>query len=254
MIPEYRLIRPLIKLKNNNILKKNCKKSIAFLKYSKKNKTYYFIFNSNSNSQVFNNTISLMAHLNNTDLTPFFSIITNFNYMVAAWRPAFNFQLLYYRDYDNMTKALIKQSLENSWIHEWYQEGLKNHHSALDFLINKSNIPQEIIIKIKVLTHVSGKLFQTLKDNNSKIANNFDYQLGYYLMLFYLLQLETRQTLKFNDVTNWNIKSYFNYSELFADKLKVINQLNDILMTVTEKDFNLYWRIINYALNGTFDS
>lgn len=244
MIPEYHLINSLINLPSNKITKKAIKRKTKTFKYDKKRKFNNFIFNINNN-RVFNHIINLDAELNQFSLDPYYANIVDFNFFIAGLMPIYEFQIIYYKDYKQIQEILFNASLTNSDIQKWYQESLnleKINIEDLKFILDNKKIPKEIKNKIISLTHVSGQLFETLSTNN--------YQLGYYFMLFYLLTLETRKTIQLRSITNWNLKSYFEYEDIFSYKLMILKKLNQILMELKEKNFNLYLRVINNIISG----
>lgn len=247
MIPEYRLINTLINLPINKVTKKAIKSKTKTLPYDNQAKVFNFIFNINNN-RVFNHVIGLDSELNQFSLDTYFPNIIDFNFILAGLMPVFEFQKIYYKDYKKIQETLVNEALLNADIAKWYQESLElkaNDTKELDFLLKNKKLPKDIKTKIINLTHISGQLFETLNTNN--------YQLGYNLMLFYLLTLETKKTMQFKSITNWNLKSYFPYEDLFAFKLLVMQKFNQALMELKGKNFNLYWRVINYVTTGHYE-
>lgn len=251
MIPEYRLINSLVNLPINKITKKQIKNKIKTFNYSRQTKLFNFIFSVNNN-RVFNHVFGLDSELNQFSLDPYFSKIVDFNFFVASLMPIFEFQKLYYKDYQKMQELLFNQSLSNSKIKKWYLESLdldldsiQDSVKELNFILDNANIPKEIKTKIINLTHVSGQLFENMSTNS--------YYLGYYLMLFYLLNLETKKTLQLKSNTNWNLKSYYQYEDIFSYKLLIMQKFSKKLMELKGKNFNLYWRVINYLITGHYE-
>lgn len=247
MIPEYRLINSLVNLPLNKGTKKEIKARTKTLNYHKKNKLNNFIFNTNNN-RVFNHIINLDAELNQFKLDSYYNNIVNFNFLVASLMPIFEFQTYYYKDYKKIQEILLTEAQANSDVPKWYQESLNINYNAnqdVIFLLKNKKIPKEIKSKIITLTHVTGQLFETLS------ANNF--QLGYYFMLYYLLALETKKSMQLNSLTNWNLKSYFEYEDLFLYKLRILDKFTQILMELKGKNFNLYLRVINYIIAGHYE-
>ncbi|MBE4703872.1 hypothetical protein [Spiroplasma platyhelix] len=247
MIPEYRLINSLVNLPINKVTKKVIKNKIKTFDYDKQTKIYNFMFNVNNN-RVFNHVIGLDSELNQFSLDTYFPNIIDFNFILAGLMPVFEFQTIYYKDYKKIQDILFNESLLNPDIQKWYQESLnlkQPNTEDLTFILSNKKLPKAIKTKIISLTHISGQLFETLNTNN--------YQLGYYLMLFYLLNLETKKTMQFNSSTNWNLKSFFLYEDLFSYKLLVMQKFNQALMELKGKNFNLYWRVINYITTGHYE-
>lgn len=245
MIPEYRLIYSLVNLPINKVIKKEIKNKTKSFNYEKKGKIFNFIFSINNN-RVFNHIIGLDSELNEYNLDTYFPNIVDFNLIIAGLMPIFEFQKLYYKDYKNIQELLISNSLLNSDIQKWYKESFSlEKNDDLTFIINNKKIPKDIKNKITALTHISGQLFESLSTNS--------YQLGYYLMLFYLLNLETKKTLQLKSSTNWNLKSYYQYEDIFSYKLLIMQKFSKILMELKGKNFNLYWRVINYITTGHYE-
>ncbi|MGL5268539.1 MAG: hypothetical protein ACRC8P_02090 [Spiroplasma sp.] len=248
MIPEYRLINSLVNLPINKITKKQIKNKVKTFNYQRQIKLFNFIFSVNNNC-MFNHVFSLDSELNQFSLDAYFDNIIDFNFFVAGLMPIFEFQKLYYKDYKKIQELLFNQALLNSKIKKWYQESLNlnqnNTNLDLDFILNNHRIPTEIKIKIINLTHISGQLFETLNTNS--------YQLGYFLMLFYLLNLETKKTLQLKSNTNWNLKSYYQYEDIFSYKLLIMQKFNKKLMELKGKNFNLYWRVVNYLITSHYE-
>lgn len=247
MIPEYRLINSLVNLPINKVTKRVIKNKIKNFEYDKQNQVYGFVFNVNNN-RVFNHVIGLDSELNQFSLDTYYPNIIDFNFLIAGLMPIFDFQKKYYKEYKKIQEALLCESLLNPDIQKWYEESLnlkKDATKDLEFLLKNEKLSEEIKTKIITLTYVSGQLFETLSTNS--------YQLGYYLMLFYLLNLETKKTLQFKSKTNWNVIHYFPYEDLFSFKLLVMQQFNQELMQLKGKNFNLYWRVINYITAGHYE-
>lgn len=247
MIPEYRLIYSLVNLPINKITKKEIKNKVKSFNYEKPGKLFNFIFNVNNN-RVFNHVIGLDSELNQFSLDPYFANIIDFNLILSGLMPVFEFQKIYYKDYKKFQNELFAQALANPDIKKWYDESLdltNNHFEALNFILNNKKVKEEVKVKIITLTHISGQLFETLSANS--------YQLGFYLMLFYLLNLETKKTLQLKSDTTWNLKSHYNYEDIFSYKLLIIQKFNKTLMELKGKNFNLYWRVINYIITGHYE-
>lgn len=248
MIPERRLIHSLINIHSNKAIKHAIKNASKSINYKKKKKLYSFVSNLNE-TKIFNHFISLDAYLNNYQLDGYYPNIIDFNFFLVGFMPIFEYQKLSYKKYDEIQKALQTHALLNSDISKWYQESqTKNANKLnpdLDFLLQNDKISQTIKTSLLALTHISGKLFETLK--------NTDYQLGYYLMLFYLINLETKQTLILKSDTTWNLKFYFPPEDFFTYKLMIIEKFSQILMNNKGKKFNLYLRVINAFINKNSD-
>lgn len=247
MIPEYRLINSLVNLSINKTTKRAIKNKIRSFDYDKQTKVLNFMFNVNNN-RVFNHVIGLDSELYQFSLDTYFPNIIDFNFIVAGLMPIFEFQKLYYKDYTKIQNTLTNQALQNDDIQKWYQESLnlkQTDTEPLKFILDNKKLSKEIKTKIINLTHISGQLFETLNTNN--------YQLGYYLMLFFLLNLETKKTLQLKSTTNWNLKKFFPYEDLFSYKLLVMQKFNQALMELKGKNFNLYWRVINYIITGHYE-
>lgn len=251
MIPEYRLINSLVNLPINKIIKKQIKNKIKTFNYPRQTKLFNFIFSVNNN-RVFNHVFGLDSELNQFSLDLYFSKIVDFNFFVASLMPIFEFQKLYYKDYQKMQELLFNQSLSNPKIKKWYLESLdlkldsiQDSVKELNFILDNPNLAKEIKAKIINLTHVSGQLFENMSTNS--------YYLGYYLMLFYLLNLETKKTLQLKSNTNWNLKSYYQYEDIFSYKLLIMQKFSKNLMELKGKNFNLYWRVINYLITGHYE-
>lgn len=247
MIPELSLINSLINLPTVKDTKKQIKNKLKSINYNKKSKVFKFMFNVN-NSHVFNHIFALDSKLNQFDLEPFIANIVDFNLIISSLLPVFDFQKSYFKDYKNIQKILFSESLLNIDIEKWFQESVNfesNSIKNLEFIIKNRKVPKQIKAKIISLTHITGQLFETLNINN--------YQLGHYLMLFYLLSIETKKTMQFKSSTNWNLKSYFPSDEFFCYKLKIIKEFNQVLMELKGTEFNLYWRIINYIITGYYE-
>ncbi|MDQ7982712.1 MAG: hypothetical protein REH79_00645 [Spiroplasma sp.] len=249
MIPEYRLVRSLVNLHTNKEIKQAVKNKIKSIDYKKKKKVINFIFNVNENV-VFNHVITLNAQFNNYQLDRYYGNIIDFNFLIAGLMPVFEFQKLSFKDYEEIQKVLEDCALMNSDINKWYQEsqsieGKKFINPDLNIFLKNELIPKTIKEKIIGLTHTSGKFFESLRNTN--------YQLGYYLMLFYLISLETKQTLIFKSDTNWNLKSYFLIEDFFSYKLMLVEKFSKILMENEGQNFNLYLRVINAFLNKNSD-
>lgn len=247
MIPEYRLINSLVNLPINKVTKRVIKTKIKTLNYDHQTKVSNFIFSVNNN-RVFNHIIGLDSELNQYSLDAYFANIVDFNFMVAALMPVFEFQTSYYKDYKKIQETLFNEALLSFDLQNWYQESLAltaTDTEPLKFLLSNKKLPKPIKTKIINLTHISGQLFESISANH--------YQLGYYLMLFYLLNLETKKTLQLRSATTWNLKKYIPYEDLFAYKLLVMEQFSKAIMQLKGKTFNLYWRVMNYIITGHYD-
>lgn len=248
MIPERQLLNSLIKLHSNKEIKHAIKNASKSINYKKKKQLYTFTSNINETS-VFYHFISLDSYLNNYQLDSYYLNIIDFNFFLTGFMPIFEYQKLSYKNYDEIQKTLQTHALLNSNINKWYQESQiedrNNLNPDLDLLLKNDKIAQTIKANLLALTHISGKLFETLK--------NSDYQLGYYFMLFYLINLETKQTLILKSDTNWNLKFYFSPEDFFTYKLTIIEKFSQILMNNKGKNFNLYLRVINAFLNKNSD-
>lgn len=248
MIPEHRLIHSLIKIQQSKEIKQAIKSATKSIKYKRRKKLYRFVSNVNE-TRVFNHFIGLDAHLNNYQLDSYYSNIIDFNFLLVGLMPIFEYQKLSYKKYNDMQKILQTHALLNPKINKWYQESqikdVKELHPDLIFFLKNNRISQTIKQKIVALTHICGKLFETFK--------NTDYQLGYYFMLFYLITLETKQTLILKSDTNWNLKFYFLPEDFFSYKLIIIEKFSQILMNNEGKNFNLYLRVINSFINKNSD-
>ncbi len=248
MIPERRLLNSLINLHSNKEIKHAIKNATKSISYKKKKKLYSFTSNLNETS-VFYHFISLDGYLNNYQLDGYYSNIIDFNFFLTGFMPIFEYQKLSYKKYDEIQKTLQTHALLNSDINKWYQESQTKDTNKinpdLDFLLKNDKIAQTTKTSLLALTHISGRLFETLK--------NPDYQLGYYFMLFYLISLETKQTLIRKSDTNWNLKFYFSPEDFFTYKLMIIEKFSQILMNNKGKNFNLYLRVINAFINKNSD-
>lgn len=244
MIPERRLLKSLINIHTNKDIKHAIKHASKTINYKKKKQLYCFTNNLNESS-VFYHFISLDGYLNNYQLNDYYSNIIDFHFLLTGFMPIFEFQELTNKNHQEIQKTLQTHALTNPNISKWYQESQTKITSKLNlnlnFLLKNDKIPEWVKTSFLVLTHISGKFFETLKNN--------DYELGYYFMLFYLINLETKQTLIFKSNTNWNLKSYFTTEDFFTYKLKIIDKFSQVLMNTKGQKFNLYLRVINAFIN-----
>lgn len=119
-----------------------------------------------------------------------------------------------------------------------------------DFLVIDSKLKAESLLLIKRLVHISGNIFISL--NKTKTNMQINYEFGSLLMLFYLLDLETRKTLVTKDKTDLDLKTIFSYETLFINKLLILDKLINCAMILEKTNFNLYIRIMNYSLLGDY--
>jgi len=246
MIPEYRLVNHLLLLKSNYFFKREIKKQLSHLKVKAYRNSYNLLFNSNK-SLMFMKIISVYLYFNKISYKDHLKLVANFMLTISALFPLFTRQKKQLDDYQNAKKNLLLLGCQEQVL-SWFNDSAKV--VLPDFLLVNSKIKPESLLLMKRLVHISGSLFATLSKVDTN--NNISYQFGNLLMLFYLLDLETRKTLLAKDVTDLNLKSFFSYETLFTNKLIILDKLIDCAMSLEETNFNLYIRIMNYSLLGNF--
>lgn len=246
MIPEVKLIKKLVSIKNVKVINKNFKYFLANNIAKPGFKIYNCIFNRINNNKVFNHVLALDIYFNNVILTTEdFELINNFNLLVFTLIPKFDYQIKKNQSIYSKIDNFIATDFDNKLLNQWNLESIKKEVLFLNntFLSKVSN---ENLIKIKKLTHMTGKLFAKINNNETY------YEFGYLLTLYFLLNFETKVVSESLVSSNWNLTSSLSYDSLFVEKLYITEQLNEKLMKLNNKKFNLYWRVINYVLNGSF--
>ncbi len=246
MIPEYQLFNHLLLLKSNYFFKREIKKKLGHLKAKDYRNTYNLIFNSNQNL-MFMKIISVYLYFNKISYKEYLRLVANFILTISALIPTFKRQEKQLDDYQNAKELLLLLGCKDQ-IKVWFDDTSKV--VLPDFLINNSNLKKESLLIIKRLVNISGNIFINLTKNETNIKNN--YEFGSLLMLFYLLDLETRKTLLTKDSTDLNLKAFFSYETLFTNKLIILDELVKCAMRLEQTNFNFYIRIMNYSLLGNY--
>lgn len=246
MIPEYRLVNHLLLLKSNYFFKREIKKQLSHLKVKAYRNSYNLLFNSNK-SLMFMKIISVYLYFNKISYKDHLKLVANFMLTISALFPLFTRQKKQLDDYQNAKKNLLLLGCKDQ-VASWFNDSAKV--VLPDFLLVNSKIKPESLLLMKRLVHISGSLFVAL--NKVDTNTNINYQFGSLLMLFYLLDLETRKTLLAKDITDLNLKTFFSYEILFTNKLIILDKLIDCAMSLEADNFNLYIRIMNYSLLGNF--
>lgn len=247
MIPEYRLVNHLLLLKSNYFFKREIKKHFGHLKAKDYRNTYNLVFNNNQ-SLMFMKVISVYLYFNKISYKEYLKLVANFILTISALLPTFKRQAKQLDDYQNVKKVLLLLGCKEQ-IKYWFADATKV--VLPDFLLNNNQLKAENLLLIKRLLHISGNMFINLSKNEAKMKIN--YQFGSLLMLFYLLDLETRKTLLAKDNTDLNLKAIFSYETLFINKLIILDELVNCAMLLEQTNFNFYIRIMNYALLGNYD-
>lgn len=248
MIPKYRLINHLLLLKSNYFFKREIKKQLGHLPAKAYRSSYNLVFNCNKNL-MFIKIISVYLEFNKISYKKHLSLVASFILTISALMPILkrqeklisNFQITKATLLMISNKEPIQQWLNNCWLTSLLP----------DFLINSLKISKTQLLVLQQLVHVSGKTFESL--NETKLCQKENYEFGSLLMLFYILDLETRSTLMTKDVTNLNLKSFFSYELLFTNKLIILDKLINSAMLLEINNFNLYIRVMNYALLGSYE-
>lgn len=247
MIPEYRIVNHLLLLKSNYFFKREIKKHLGYLKAKDYRNCYNLLFNSNKNL-MFMKVISVYLYFNKISYKEHLRLVANFMLTISALIPTFKHQEKQLDNYQNTKNLLLLLGCKEQ-IKDWFDDVSKV--VLPDFLINNSKLKKENLLLIKRLIHISGNIFISLSKNKENIKIN--YQFGSLLMLFYLLDLETRKTLLTKDSTDLNLKAVFSYEILFTNKLLILDKLVNYTMLLEQTNFNFYIRIMNYSLLGNYE-
>lgn len=250
MIPEYRLINHLLLLKSNYFFKREIKKILATLPGNSFRTAYHLVFNHNKNL-MFMKVISVYLELNKINYKENIQLVANFILTITALSPVFLRQTKYLGNYEHVKNILLHIGTQHM-IKQWYNENLPS--DLLPDFLNKSALSTEQINQIaiiKKLMHISGQMFVHLNNKPTNISHNYNF--GKFLMLFYILDLETRKTLLNRDITSFNLKSIIPYQQLFTNKLLILDSLINSAMFLEPINFNLYIRIMNYTLLGNYE-
>ena len=192
--------------------------------------------------------ISTYLEFNNRSYKVVLPVVTNFMLIIAALLPIFKKQGKKIDDFQTTKKILFTLGNHDE-IKTWLEEA-EQVVVLPSFFVDNTKLKANVLISIKKLMHISGKTFAYLDDKT--LLDEHNYQFGSLLMLFYLLDLETRQTLLLKDVTSFNLKSIFTYETLFINKLNILDKLTNEAMVLGQNNFNLYLRIMNYSLLGNY--
>lgn len=252
MIPEYRLINHLLLLKSNYFFKREIKKHFATLPANDYRTVYHLVFNSNKNL-MFMKIISVYLELNKINYKENLQLVANFILTITALIPVSLLQTKYLGlgNYQRVKTILLTIGTQGI-IKQWYDQTPKDDLLP-DFLNNETLLTDQSdkLLAIKKLMHISGQMFAYLNNKPINISHNYDF--GKSLMLFYILDLETRKTLLTGDITNFNLKSIIPYQKLFTNKLLILDDLINSAMFLEPTNFNLYIRIMNYTLLGNYE-
>ncbi|WP_353306936.1 hypothetical protein [Spiroplasma ixodetis] len=191
--------------------------------------------------------ISVYLYFNKISYKEYLRLVANFILTISALIPTFKLQEKQLDDYQNAKELLLLLGCKDQ-IKVWFDD--TSNAVLPDFLINNSNLKKESLLIIKRLVNISGNIFINLTKNETNIKNN--YEFGSLLMLFYLLDLETRKTLLTKDSTDLNLKAFFSYETLFTNKLIILDELVKCAMCLEKTNFNFYIRIMNYSLLGNY--
>lgn len=246
MIPEYRIVNHLLLLKSNYFFKREIKKHLGHLKAKDYRNCHNLLFNSNQNL-MFMKVISIYLYFNKISYKEYLRLVANFMLTISALIPTFKHQAKQLDDYQDGKNLLLILGCKDQ-IKDWFTDLSKV--VLPDFLINNAKLKQENLLLIKRLVNISGNIFVNLTKNEKNIKIN--YQFGSLLMLFYLLDLETRKTLLTKDNTDLNLKAVFSYEILFTNKLLILDKLVNCAMLLEQTNFNFYIRIMNYSLSGNY--
>lgn len=247
MIPEYRIVNHLLLLKSNYFFKREIKKHLGHLKAKDYRNCYNLLFNSNQNL-MFMKVISVYLYFNKISYKEYLRLVANFMLTISALIPTFKHQAKQLDDYQNAKNLLLLLGCKDQ-IKDWFDDVSKV--VLPDFLINNDKLKKESLLLIKRVVHISGSIFVNLNKNETNIKIN--YEFGSLLMLFYLLDLETRKTLLTKDTTDLNLKAIFSYEMLFTNKLLILDKLVKCTMLLEQTNFNFYIRIMNYSLLGNYE-
>ncbi len=250
MVPEYRLINHLLLLKSNYFFKREIKKILATLPGNSFRTAYHLVFNSNKNL-MFVKIISVYLELNKINYKENIQLVANFILTITALSPVFLRQTKYLENYEHVKTTLLHIGSQDI-INQWYNETTKN--DLLPDFFNNKPLPTDKVdhlLAIKKLMHISGQIFVHLNNKPKNVSYNYDF--GKFLILFYLLDLETRKTLVNRDITSFNLKSVIPYQQLFTTKLLILDSLINSAMSLEPTHFNLYIRIMNYTLLGKYE-